>query len=142
MTKRAHLRASDAERDQVAERLRRAAVEGRLGADELDDRLGAALSARTYGELDALISDLPAAELTRGRPSPPSARPRRAHPVALAAAGVFALIMLLSALGNSLGDHAHGHMMAGGPGLGAPLVWLVAIALVWRYVARRRHGER
>jgi hypothetical protein len=142
MTQRADLRASDAEREQVAERLRRAAVEGRLGADELDDRLGAALSARTFGELDVLIADLPVTEVARHRPSSPSARPRPAHPVALASAVVVALILLLSALGNSLGGHAHGHMVAGGPGLGAPLVWLVAVALVWRHVARRRHGER
>ena len=140
MTKRAHLRASDAEREHVAERLRRASLEGRLGADELDDRLGAALSARTYGELDALLVDLPSAEIARGRPSLPARSPRRAHPVALAAAGVFVLIAVLSALGEHA--HAAGHGMVSGPGVAAPLVWLVALALGWRYVARRRHGSR
>jgi len=54
------MRASDADREQVAERLRKAADEGRLFVDEFDERLGQALSARTYGELDAIIGDLPA----------------------------------------------------------------------------------
>ena len=59
MTEPSHLRASDADRDAVAERLRRAAVEGRLEADELEERLHAALRARTYGELEHLVADLP-----------------------------------------------------------------------------------
>ena len=53
------LRASDSDRDQVSERLRHATAEGRLSADELDQRLGALYAARTYGELDALLADLP-----------------------------------------------------------------------------------
>jgi hypothetical protein len=54
------LRASDADREHIAERLRKAASEGRLLAEELEQRLGAALRARTYGELDELVADLPA----------------------------------------------------------------------------------
>jgi hypothetical protein len=54
------LRASHADRDQVAELLRVAAGDGRLSADELDDRLESALTARTYAELAALTADLPA----------------------------------------------------------------------------------
>jgi hypothetical protein len=53
------LRASHADRDQVAELLRVAAGDGRLSADELDDRLERALTARTYAELAALTTDLP-----------------------------------------------------------------------------------
>jgi hypothetical protein len=55
-----HLRASHEDRDRVAELLRIAAGEGRLTAEELDDRLEKALTARTYGELQALSSDLSA----------------------------------------------------------------------------------
>lgn len=61
MASRAILRASDADRDAVVERLRTAAAEGRLDTDELDERLGAALRSRTYGELDGLLTDLPSA---------------------------------------------------------------------------------
>jgi hypothetical protein len=55
------LRASHQDRDRVAELLRIAAGDGRLTAEELDERLGKALTARTYGELAALSKDLPAA---------------------------------------------------------------------------------
>jgi hypothetical protein len=55
------LRASHADRDRVVEILRVAAGDGRLTADELDERLEAALSARTHSELAALTADLPAA---------------------------------------------------------------------------------
>ena len=54
------LRASDAERDATAERLRTAAGDGRLSLDELADRLEAALGATTRADLEPLTSDLPA----------------------------------------------------------------------------------
>ncbi|MFI6607781.1 DUF1707 domain-containing protein [Streptomyces sp. NPDC050507] len=53
------LRASDRERDQVVEVLQVAAGDGRITAAELDERLDAALSARTQGELALLTADLP-----------------------------------------------------------------------------------
>lgn len=52
------MRASDADRDQVMEVLRIAAGDGRLTPAELDERLEAALSSRTLGELAALTADL------------------------------------------------------------------------------------
>jgi hypothetical protein len=52
------MRASDADRDRVMEVLRAAAGEGRLTLDELDERLEAALSSRTLGELATLTADL------------------------------------------------------------------------------------
>jgi hypothetical protein len=52
------LRASDSDREQVGERLRCATAEGRLTADELEQRLEVLLASRTYGELDALEADL------------------------------------------------------------------------------------
>jgi hypothetical protein len=58
---RGALRASHADRDQVAELLRVAAGDGRLSPEELDERLELALTARTYDELAALVTDLPAA---------------------------------------------------------------------------------
>ena len=61
------MRASDADREAVAERLRGAAAEGRLDADELEERLDVALRARTYGELDGLLRDLPGPDVARRR---------------------------------------------------------------------------
>jgi len=59
------LRASDSEREQVAELLRQATVEGRLSPEEFEGRLSALFSSRTYGELDALVADLPRAREQR-----------------------------------------------------------------------------
>ncbi|MFI6420303.1 DUF1707 domain-containing protein [Streptomyces sp. NPDC050842] len=53
------LRASHEDRDRTVDVLRVAAGDGRLTLDELDERLEAALSARTLGELAALTVDLP-----------------------------------------------------------------------------------
>lgn len=53
-----HLRASDADRDQVATVLQTAYAEGRITADEHDERLDAALTAKTFGELAHLTADL------------------------------------------------------------------------------------
>ncbi len=58
---RPELRASHEDRDRVVELLRVAAGDGRLTADELDERLEAALTARTQRELVVLTADLPAA---------------------------------------------------------------------------------
>ena len=62
------LRASDADREQVAGRLRHAMAEGRLREDELEERLEALHGARTYGELDALLLDIPVSH-SLGRPT-------------------------------------------------------------------------
>ncbi len=54
-------RASDRERDAVVQRVQEAFGEGRLDDTEFDERMRAALTARTHGELDVLLADLPAA---------------------------------------------------------------------------------
>jgi hypothetical protein len=87
MARHSSLRASDADRDAVAERLRQAAVEGRLEPDELEQRLHAALRAKTYADLDGLLGDLPAKPVKWERP-------RRA----VAPTAGFALVMVLRAV--------------------------------------------
>jgi uncharacterized protein DUF1707 len=57
---RRELRASDGDRDAVAAVLREAAAEGRLGLDELDERLTAVYAAKTYADLEPITRDLPA----------------------------------------------------------------------------------
>ncbi len=57
---RSELRASHDDRDRVVEMLRVSAGDGRLTAEELDERLEQAMTARTYGELARLVADLPA----------------------------------------------------------------------------------
>jgi uncharacterized protein DUF1707 len=53
------LRASSRERDRAAADLVRHWHQGRLDVDELDERIGRALAARTRGELELLRADLP-----------------------------------------------------------------------------------
>ncbi|MEU6273578.1 DUF1707 domain-containing protein [Streptomyces populi] len=55
------LRASDADRERVAEQLRDALAEGRLDMEEFEERLEATYAARTYGELTPITRDLPGA---------------------------------------------------------------------------------
>jgi hypothetical protein len=54
------VRASDAERDAVVGRLNQAVGEGRLTMDEFSERLELTYAARTRGDLDPLLRDLPA----------------------------------------------------------------------------------
>ncbi|MFI5839861.1 DUF1707 domain-containing protein [Catenuloplanes sp. NPDC051500] len=56
---REEMRAADADREAVADRLRIALNEGRIDLAEFDERLGRAYGAKTYGELDGLLTDLP-----------------------------------------------------------------------------------
>jgi hypothetical protein len=55
------LRASDTDRNRVAEALHEAAGEGRLTLDELQDRLDATYAAKTYADLEPVLADLPSA---------------------------------------------------------------------------------
>ena len=58
---RASLRASDADRERAVDLLRGHAAVGRLTVEELDERCSKAFSAKTFGELDELLMDLPVA---------------------------------------------------------------------------------
>jgi hypothetical protein len=57
------VRASDADRDRAAALLREHHAAGRLTMEEFRERLDRAFSAKTLGELDELLSDLPAIDL-------------------------------------------------------------------------------
>lgn len=74
------LRASDADRDRIADILRDALGEGRLTADEHAERVEGVLAAKTVGELEVFIRDLPAAQRRR---DPYVAAPSRPAPGAI-----------------------------------------------------------
>ncbi|MCT9078976.1 DUF1707 SHOCT-like domain-containing protein [Streptomyces fulvoviolaceus] len=78
----AELRASDADRDRIADILREALAEGRLTADEHSERVEGVLAAKTVGELEVFIRDLPAAHERRAAPAytPAANRPTDALP--------------------------------------------------------------
>jgi uncharacterized membrane protein len=99
------LRASDADRERVTARLREHFAEGRLTRDELDERITAALSARTFGDLRAVMADLPdpAPALSQARTLPRMAagpvfvrRRPRLLPLAM-------LLLVLATLGSGGG---------------------------------------
>jgi hypothetical protein len=146
------LRASDADREVTAERLRHATTEGRLSADELEDRLGLLYASKTYGELDALVADLPVSRVpVRQASSSPGLRPWL--PVAAAVALFTVLLGALTDDGHGVGaaDWHRGRFDAGPPFAGAhhlaaqaastalTLLALVAVcaALVWALMRRR-----
>jgi hypothetical protein len=93
------MRASDDDRERVAERLRQAAGEGRLLAHELEERLATALRARTYGELDSVVWDLPGTRVgVPDRRSSRSVAVLRRQPLAVVAILVaIALVVLIMA---------------------------------------------
>ena len=57
------IRASDADRDRAAALLREHHAAGRLTAEEFHDRMNKALDAKTLGEIEELMADLPAIDL-------------------------------------------------------------------------------
>jgi len=98
-----HLRASHIDREHAVSMLKAAFVQGRLTKDEFDSRVGQALSARTYAELDVLAADLPVRLIDAAPPRRaahgPTRPQRRADrtgvrwPAAAAAAGLWAGIL-------------------------------------------------
>jgi Domain of unknown function (DUF1707) len=131
VARRYSLRASDSDRDEVVERLRAATAEGRLRVGELEQRLEDAFRARTYGELDALVADLPAT------PAPLPARRRRPG-LPVVAAGTLALGIILSALDAAATtgfERVHGGVEAHAGsadllGVAAPLVVIVFLVVI------------
>jgi len=58
--RRTDIRAADVDRQFVADRLKVAMDQGRLSLAEYDERLAQIYAAKTYGDLDAVLADLPA----------------------------------------------------------------------------------
>lgn len=111
------IRASDLDRERVAKRLHAAALEGRISADELGERLGVAYAAMTFGDLDAVITDLPVpaagAGLATRRMSrlTPARASRRTAMVSLALV-VLALDLLVIDRLDTVLNEAHGMSIA------------------------------
>lgn len=117
------LRASDAERERVAEALRRHHVDGRIDTDELQERLERCYAARTGGELAALLADLP------GEAPPRRPQPRARHARWPLAAAVVIVLLTFA----TVGAVAHGH-----PGPFPFLAVLLLLKLAWGGPWRRR----
>jgi hypothetical protein len=120
------MKASDADRDAVVAALSEHFQAGRLTTEELDERTGRALTARTLGQLDELTADLPAprpaAPTGPTTPVTPLRRPWYPVMVPIAAIAIVAVV-----LGTSTGVHAWG------------VWWVIPVALL---IARRLTGRR
>jgi hypothetical protein len=129
-----NMRVSDADREHVAERLREHFAEGRLTSEELDERVAAALSAKTARELRAVMADLP-------EPAPAGQPPASwaARPVFAYRRGPRLLPLVLIVLFAALVLHGAGFVFAAF--LSAVLLfWLVVPAAV--IVAAALFGRR
>jgi Flp pilus assembly protein TadB len=118
-----HLRAADADREQIADQLRTSHTEGRLDLNEFQQRLDRCYEAKTFGELGALVSDLPSDEREARVPARRGGgRPRLLLPL-------IALLFVLMVA--SAGAWHHGHH---------PPFFLVfpVLFLIWRMTSMRR----
>jgi hypothetical protein len=132
------MRASDCDREKVAEILREAYAEGRLSLDEFDDRTTAAYAAKTWGDLRGLTNDLPAgADLGPPEPVGSAAAVWSQHPSAQPTGRRVVIPFLpLAFLFLVLATSAHAAVL---------FVPAVIMLLVWRAARRGRgpgHGPR
>jgi uncharacterized membrane protein len=107
---RPDLRVGDAERESTATALREHYAQGRLSTDELNERLDAAFSATTHGQLDRVTDDLPNIQpAPSAPPPPPAAVPRRplGAGVARAVAALVTVVALLAVVTVALHGGAH-----------------------------------
>lgn len=123
------IRASDADRDQVLAQLSGHYQAGRLTMAEFDERSSQALQARTMGDLDELLTDLPPAPAAQQPPKPaqaPAGRPDLGARVAFAVLAVLAVGVVIALLSHS------GHARADGWG------FIIPVLIIWRIFGRRR----
>jgi len=132
----ADLRVSDAERQAVADQLSKHFADGRLDQAEFDERLSQAMNAKTYRDLDGLLTDLPATGTGGGPGLPPAGgtgltsrapgsvpQRRIVKPLAFVALAIIAL---------SIASHAVAWAFGG-------WVWIALIALIVVAFAKRSH---
>lgn len=123
-------KASDADRDAVLADLGKHFEAGRLTSQELDERTGRALAARTLDELHDLMNDLPAPQPV----VPPAAdvSPRHVYPalapVIVALAGVIAILAIVAGT-------VHGRQVWS-------VWWVIPAALIVRWLACHRAARR
>lgn len=110
-----NIRAGDADRERIAERLRKSHAEGRLDLTEFQQRLERCYEAKTLGELSELVQDLPREVVQPQRGSLTTFRTFPVLPI------VIALIVVLAAAGH--------HVF---------LLWVPLLFIFWRVSSWRR----
>ena len=115
------VRVSDAERNDVADKLARHFADGRLDQAEFKERLDTAMSAKTQGDLAGLFDDLP--RLAAETPPPPTRR-RRLIPFVL-------IVAFIAVAASASFPFAHGFHFTW-------LLFVLAGLFVWSRAAHRR----
>jgi Domain of unknown function (DUF1707) len=121
------MKASDADRDAVVATLSEHFQAGRLTTEELEERTGRALTARTLDQLGELTADLPDAR-PAGTGAPADLPRRPGHPAMLAVVPLAVLAAVALVVGTSVGQHAWGGLW-----------WVIPVALL---IVRRLAGPR
>lgn len=124
-----NLRAADADREQIADRLRKGHAEGRLDLTEFQQRLERCFEAKTYGELDELVRDLPRQEEPDERHSFGAYRPWR-----LVGLAPLLIVLLVVLAATSHHGYYDGFWL-----------WIPVLFIVWRlswWRRRRRWAGR
>ena len=119
-----HIRVSDAERTEVADRLAAHFGEGRLNQAEFDERVAQAMKATTRGDLSGLFDDLP----EPGPAGSPATSARGPHSLVRPYVNPFLLVLLVVviAAAGTAGEAVFGHV----PGLKTWLTVGVITAIV------------
>jgi hypothetical protein len=128
-TPSSRLRVSDADRDRAVAELSEHFQAGRLTVDELEDRTGRALQARTGGELAELFADLPGRPATATGPAPAPAHAGSIRPAWVPAVPIVLVAVIV------LGGFLSGH-----PGL-TVLVPVLAFLVIRRLAGGRGDGR-
>jgi hypothetical protein len=126
------MRASDTDRDAVLAELGEHFQAGRLTADELEERTGQALQARTFGDLARLTADLPSAATARAAAGPRSGAVTRPGGRVRLAPLLLSLVAV-ALVANTLFE-------AGTGTRGSHVSWLILVVplVAWMLARRRR----
>jgi hypothetical protein len=131
------MRASHADRERVVTLLQAAFAEGRLARDEFGQRVGGALTARTYADLAALTADIPAK--TSAAPRPPAAPASARRPLSRTVTGSWTLVTLAVMVTDAA---LTGN--AAGPTAGLSLLFIAAFVVAfvsWLYAMSAHRGD-
>jgi uncharacterized membrane protein len=141
------IRASDADRDRATALLREHHAAGRLTVEEFGERMDAALNAKTLGEIDALLADLPVIDLyrlphesLRREAGLPHQSLVRSEPGSVPAFSPGTLAM--GAWGAVAGALVAVWAVAAVIGAGTWIPWWLLVVIPWIWVAVRRARRR
>jgi hypothetical protein len=126
----AGVRVSDAERDVVAAELAEHLKDGRLQVAEFDERVSLAIGARTRGDLDGLVRDLP-----RLAPSQPPVQYGARLPFPLVAIAIFVTGMIV------IGGVGHAAAASGHPVWVIWWLWWLIPSTIF-FARRKFYGQR